>query len=1057
MLDRIVHLSIRHRWVVLALVLLFAGVGVWSFQRLPIDATPDITNVQVQINSEAEGYSPLETEQRLTFPIETALAGLPGLEYTRSISRYGLSQVTVVFEDGTDIYFARQLVNERLLAVRSQLPEGVEPELGPIASGLGEIFMYTIEAEEGALKPDGSEWTPEDLRTLQDWVIRPQLRNTPGVTEVNTIGGYQRQYHVTPWPDRLAAAGLTMNDVIEALAENNANVGAGYVERYGEQLLVRSQGQAQGIEDLQRIIVANRNGVPVRIVDVADVIMGEELRTGAATENGREVVLGTVFMLMGENSRRVAQAVAERLEVAARALPEGVIASPVYDRTELVDRTIETVEKNLLEGALLVIVVLFLLLGNIRAALITAAVIPLSMLLTITGMVQNEVSGNLMSLGALDFGLIVDGAVIIVENCLRRFGMEQHRLGRLLTRDERFQLAEGATLEVIKPSIFGVLIIALVYVPIFALSGVEGKMFHPMAFTVVFALTAALILSLTFVPAAVAMFVTGKIDEKESRVMRVARGWYEPALDWALKARNLVVAGAVGLVLLFGLIASRMGSEFIPSLDEGDIALHALRIPGTSLGQAIEMQTQLEARLRQFPEVERVVSKIGTAEVATDPMPPSVADTFIFLRPRSEWPNGWRSRADLLAEMQAAVQEIPGNNYEFTQPIQMRFNELLSGVRADVAVKVFGDDLDALLATGAEIEDIVAAIPGAEDVKVEQITGLPVLQVTPDRAALARFGLNVSDLQNTLQASLGGAVAGQIFEGDRRFDVVVRLPEQIRQDVDEIGRLRIPLPGAADGVRGFVPLQEIATIELSVGSNQISRENGKRRVVVTANVRGRDLGSFVQDVQRRVGSEVELPTGYWVEYGGTFEQLISGAQRLALVVPMALLLIFGLLYALFRSAKDAAIVFSGVPLALTGGVLALLLRGLPLSISAGVGFIALSGVAVLNGVVMLSFIRSLRAEGLPLEQAIREGALTRLRPVLMTALVASLGFIPMAFNVGAGAEVQRPLATVVIGGVISSTLLTLLVLPALYRLVHREAERDDESWEKAPLIPTPAE
>jgi len=1057
MLDRIVHLSIRHRWVVLALVLLFAGVGVWSFQRLPIDATPDITNVQVQINSEAEGYSPLETEQRLTFPIETALAGLPGLEYTRSISRYGLSQVTVVFEDGTDIYFARQLVNERLLAVRSQLPEGVEPELGPIASGLGEIFMYTIEAEEGALKPDGSEWTPEDLRTLQDWVIRPQLRNTPGVTEVNTIGGYQRQYHVTPWPDRLAAAGLTMNDVIEALAENNSNVGAGYVERYGEQLLVRSQGQAQGIEDLQRIIVANRNGVPVRIVDVADVIMGEELRTGAATENGREVVLGTVFMLMGENSRRVAQAVAERLEVAARALPEGVIASPVYDRTELVDRTIETVEKNLLEGALLVIVVLFLLLGNIRAALITAAVIPLSMLLTITGMVQNEVSGNLMSLGALDFGLIVDGAVIIVENCLRRFGMEQHRLGRLLTRDERFQLAEGATLEVIKPSIFGVLIIALVYVPIFALSGVEGKMFHPMAFTVVFALTAALILSLTFVPAAVAMFVTGKIDEKESRVMRVARGWYEPALDWALKARNLVVAGAVGLVLVFGLIASRMGSEFIPSLDEGDIALHALRIPGTSLSQAIEMQTQLEARLRQFPEVERVVSKIGTAEVATDPMPPSVADTFIFLRPRSEWPNGWRSRADLLAEMQAAVQEIPGNNYEFTQPIQMRFNELLSGVRADVAVKVFGDDLDALLATGAEIEDIVAAIPGAQDVKVEQITGLPVLQVTPDRAALARFGLNVSDLQDTLQASLGGAVAGQIFEGDRRFDIVVRLPEQIRQDVDEIGRLRIPLPGAADGVRGFVPLQEIATIELSVGSNQISRENGKRRVVVTANVRGRDLGSFVQDVQRRVGSDVELPAGYWVEYGGTFEQLISGAQRLALVVPMALLLIFGLLYALFRSAKDAAIVFSGVPLALTGGVLALLLRGLPLSISAGVGFIALSGVAVLNGVVMLSFIRSLRAEGLPLEQAIREGALTRLRPVLMTALVASLGFIPMAFNVGAGAEVQRPLATVVIGGVISSTLLTLLVLPALYRLVHREAERDDESWEKAPLIPTPAE
>jgi len=1048
MLDRIVHLSIRHRWIVLALVLLLSGIGVWSFQRLPIDATPDITNVQVQINTEADGYSPLESEQRLTFPIETALAGLPGLDYTRSVSRYGLSQVTVVFEDGTDIYFARQLVNERLLSVRSQLPEGVEPELGPIASGLGEIFMYTIEAEEGATRPDGEAWTPEDLRTLQDWVIRPQLRNTPGVTEVNTIGGYQRQYHVTPWPDRLAAAGLTMEDVIAALAQNNSNVGAGYVERYGEQLLVRSSGQAAGIEDLQRIIVSNRAGVPIRIVDVADVIMGEELRTGAATENGREIVLGTVFMLMGENSRTVANAVAERLEVAARALPDGVVATPIYDRTELVDRTIQTVETNLVEGALLVIVVLFLLLGNIRAALITAAIIPLSMLLTITGMVQNRVSGNLMSLGALDFGLIVDGAVIIVENCLRRFGMEQHRLGRLLSRDERFQLAERATLEVIKPSIFGVLIIALVYVPIFALTGVEGKMFHPMAFTVVFALTAALILSLTFVPAAVAMFVTGKVEEKESPVMRVARRWYEPALDWALKARNLVVAGAVGLVLVFGLVASRMGSEFIPNLDEGDIAMHALRIPGTSLSQAIEMQTALEARLRQFPEVERVVSKIGTAEVATDPMPPSVADTFVLLRPREDWPNRWKSRAALVAEMQAAVNQIPGNNYEFTQPIQMRFNELLSGVRADVAVKVFGDDLDALLATGGEIEDIVSGIPGAADVKVEQITGLPVLQITPDRNALARHGLNVSDLQDVLRASLGGAVAGQIFEGDRRFDVVVRLPEQIRQDVDEIGRLRIPLLGAADGVRGFVPLQELATIELEVGPNQISRENGSRRVVVTANVRGRDLGSFVSEVQRRVGAEVELPTGYYISYGGTFEQLISGAQRLALVVPAALLLIFGLLYMLFRSAKDAAIVFSGVPLALTGGVLALLLRGLPLSISAGVGFIALSGVAVLNGVVMLTFIRSLRAEGLGLDQAIREGALTRLRPVLMTALVASLGFIPMAFNVGAGAEVQRPLATVVIGGIISSTILTLLVLPALYRMAHKQGEQERETWER---------
>ncbi|MBY0563708.1 MAG: CusA/CzcA family heavy metal efflux RND transporter [Hyphomonadaceae bacterium] len=1048
MLDRIIHLSIRHRWIVLALVLLFAGVGVWSFQRLPIDATPDITNVQVQINSEAAGFSPLEAEQRVTFPIETAVAGLPGLDHTRSLSRYGLSQVTIVFEDGTDIYFARQLINERLQSVRSQLPDGVEPELGPIATGLGEIFMYTVEAQEGARKPDGTEWTPEDLRTLQDWVIRPQLRSTPGVTEVNTIGGYVRQYHVTPWPDRLAAAGLTMNDVVEALEANNSNVGAGYVERYGEQLLIRSSGQAHSIEDLQRIIVANRGGVPIRVIDVADVIIGEELRTGAATENGREVVLGTVFMLMGENSRTVSRAVAERLEVAARALPEGVVAVPIYDRTALVDRTIKTVATNLVEGALLVIVVLFLLLGNIRAALITAAVIPLSMLMTITGMVQYGVSGNLMSLGALDFGLIVDGAVIIVENCLRRFGMEQHRLGRLLTHDERFRLAETATVEVIKPSIFGVLIITLVYVPIFALTGVEGKMFHPMAFTVMFALTAALLLSLTFVPAAVALFVTGKVEEKESRVMRAARGWYAPALDWALGARRMVIAGAIGLVLLSGLVASRMGSEFIPSLDEGDIALHALRIPGTSLTQAIEMQSALEARLLQFEEVERVVSKIGTAEVATDPMPPSVADTFVLLRPRGEWPNPWKSRRALVAEMQAAVEQIPGNNYEFTQPIQMRFNELISGVRSDVAVKVYGDDLDQLGAIAGEIEDVLAGIDGAADVKIEQVTGLPVLQIEPDRVALARHGLNVSDLQDVLRVSLGGAVAGQVFEGDRRFDIVVRLPEQLRQNVDEIGRLRIPLPGAADDVRGFVPLQEVATVNLIIGPNQISREDGKRRIVVTANVRGRDLGSFVSEVQRRVGAEVEVPAGYWIGYGGTFEQLISAAQRLSLVVPAALLLIFGLLYALFRSVKDSAIVFSGVPLALTGGVLALVLRDLPLSISAGVGFIALSGVAVLNGVVMLTFIRSLRAEGRSLEEAIREGALTRLRPVLMTALVASLGFIPMAFNVGAGAEVQRPLATVVIGGIISSTLLTLLVLPALYRMVHREAEREDEAWER---------
>ena len=1038
MLERIIHLSIRHRWLVVAAVLLSAAVGVWSFQRLPIDAVPDITNVQVQINTEAAGYSPLEVEQRVTFPIETAIAGLPGLEYTRSISRYGLSQVTIIFRDGTDIYFARQLVNERLQSVRAELPAGVEPKPGPIATGLGEIFMYIVEPLPGSRKPDGSMWSPEDLRTLQDWVVRPQLRNVPGVTEVNTIGGYERQYHVTPYPARLSAYGLTMTDVVSALQRNNANVGAGYVERHGEQRLVRVMGQAGNLDDLRNIVIEQRAGVAIRVADVADVLMGEELRTGAATQNGREVVLGTVFMLIGENSRTVSQAVSAKLTEAARSLPAGVTVKPVYDRTSLVERTISTVEKNLAEGALLVVVVLFLLLGNIRAALITAAIIPLAMLLTITGMVQTRVSGNLMSLGALDFGLIVDGAVIIVENCLRRFAEAQHKLGRLLTRDERFSLAESASAEVIRPSLFGILIIAIVYVPIFALTGVEGKMFHPMAFTVVMALGAALVLSLTFVPAAVAMTITGKVSEKESLPMRAARSAYDPLLRLAIKARWLVVLAAVALVVWAGLAATRLGSEFMPNLDEGDVALHALRIPGTGLKQALGMQAILEARVKDFPEVDQVFAKLGTAEVATDPMPPSVADTFVMLKSRSEWPDPGKPKAQLVAEMQQALQDIPGNNYEFTQPIQMRFNELISGVRSDVAVKVFGDDLTELLKLGNAVEAVLSGIEGSQDGKVEQITGLPVLQITPDRKAMARFGLNVADVQDVIRTSVGGATAGTIFEGDRRFSVVVRLPEAQRSKVEEIERLRIPLSAAkVNEGPNFVPLGEVARVETVVGPNQISRENGKRRVVVTANVRGRDLGSFVSELQEKVRANVQLPPGYWIEFGGTFQQLISASKRLQTVVPLGLLLIFGLLYSLFGSIKDAAIVFSGVPLALTGGIAALVLRDMPLSISAGVGFIALSGVAVLNGVVMISFIKSLREEGHGLEEAIREGALTRLRPVLMTALVASLGFVPMALNVGAGSEVQRPLATVVIGGIVSSTLLTLLLLPALYRLVHR--------------------
>lgn len=1062
LLERVVRLAIAHRWLMLLLTVAVSALGVWSFRQLPIDATPDITNVQVQINTEAPGYTPLEAEQRVTFAIETALAGLPRLHYTRSLSRYGLSQVTVVFKDGTDIYFARQQVAERLQQVRSQLPAGLEPELGPIATGLGEIFMYTVEAAPGATRPDGEPWTPTDLRTLQDWVVRPQLRSVPGVTEVNTIGGYARQIHVTPDPAKLVAYGLTLQDVVAAVAANNANLGAGYIERGGQQYLVRVPGQVASIEALGQIVLDRRDGVPIRVRDVADVGEGPELRTGAATQDGREVVLGTVFMLIGENSRAVAQASAAKLRAIATSLPAGVDVHPVYDRTALVDRTIATVRTNLVEGAMLVIAVLFLLLGNIRAALITAAVIPLAMLMTVTGMVRGGVSGNLMSLGALDFGLIVDGAVIIIEHCLRRFGEAQQRLGRLLDRDERFELTAQATAEVIRPSLFGVAIITAVYLPVFALTGIEGKMFHPMAFTVVFALSSAMLLSLTFVPAAVAVFLGGRVQEKENRALRAARVLYEPALEWALRARWAVVAGAAALVIGSGMLASRLGSEFIPSLDEGDIALHALRIPGTSLSQAVEMQALLEQRIRAFPEVHRVFGKIGTAEVATDPMPPSVADAFVMLKPRDQWPDPRKPAAQLVAEIEAAVKQLPGNNYEFTQPIQMRMNELISGVRADVAVKLYGDDLAILVAVGEQIEAVMKGVDGAADVALESTTGLPLLTITPDPDALIRYGLNQSAVQDAVAIAVGGAVAGQLFEGDRRFDLVVRLPEALRSDPARLADLPIPLPADRDGDEsarlanwasggpGVVPLREIARIAVTEGPNQINRENGKRRVVITANVRGRDLGGFVAALRARIASEVAIPPGYWIGYGGTFEQLIAASQRLGVVVPLTLLMIFGLLFMAFGSARDALVVFSGVPLALTGGVLALWLRELPLSISAGVGFIALSGVAVLNGVVMISFIRRLREQGVVLREAIRDGALGRLRPVLMTALVAALGFLPMAFNVGAGAEVQRPLATVVIGGILSSTLLTLLVLPAVYRLVHDRAVRH------AVTLPTPA-
>ncbi len=1026
MLDHIITFSLARRGLILAFVVALVSLGIWNFTRLPIDAVPDITNVQVQVNTAAPGYTPLEVEQRVSAPLENAMAGLPKLSYTRSVSRYGLAQITVVFAEGTDIYFARQQVGERLNAARSTLPAGVEPALGPIATGLGEIFMFTVDAEPGARNPDGSAVTPTDLRSVHDWIIRPQLLRVPGVVEINPIGGFKKEILVAPDPAKLLAYHLTAADVVRAIEQNNDNRGAGFIEHQGAQWLMRVPGQASDMQQLSDIVVREDRGVPVRVKDVAEVSLGQELRSGAATQNGHEVVMSTVFMLIGENSRTVASGVADKLKEIQVSLPPGISATAVYDRTTLVNKTLKTVQKNLIEGALLVVVVLFVFLGNIRAALLTAAVIPIAMLMTITGMVQNKVSANLMSLGALDFGLIVDGAVIIVENCLRRLS-EAGRNGEQPLRD-RLAVVSDATREVIRPALFGVFIITAVYLPIFALTGVEGKMFHPMAITVVIALLSAMLLSVTFVPAGVAFLFRKPIREQDNIIVRQARSLYRPLILAALKFRWFVMVAAIVFVGVCGYLATRLGSEFIPNLDEGDIAMHALRIPGTSLGQAVRLQEQLELEIKKLPEVERVFAKIGTAEVATDPVPPSVADNFIILKPRDAWPDPDKPKSQVVAELEAQVTPIPGNRYEFLQPIQMRFNELIAGVRAELAVKVFGDDFDQLIALGDAIESVIAAVPGAADVAVEQATGLPVMTIEPKRDMLGRYGVSMTQLQDLVATALGGRVAGQFYEGDRRADIVVRLPEALRSDPDWLANLPVPLPGGS-----YVPLGELADLRLVTGYNQVYRENGKRRIVVGTNVRGRDLGSFVSEVQQAVQARVDIPPGYWVEYGGTFQQLESATQRLAVVVPLTLILILGLLV---MALRDAAVIFSGVPLALTGGIIALLIRDIPFSISAAVGFIALSGIAVLNGLVMVAFIRDLRHHGHALEDALIEGALTRLRPVLMTALVASLGFVPMAFNTGIGSEVQRPLATVVIGGIVSSTLLTLVVLPALYRLVH---------------------
>ncbi|WPO67632.1 CusA/CzcA family heavy metal efflux RND transporter [Acinetobacter haemolyticus] len=1030
--DRLIQFAIRNAIWVMLFVMTWIAIGVWSYQKLPIDAVPDITNTQVQINTQANGYTALEVEQRITYPIETAMAGIPNLEQTRSISRYGLSQVTIIFKDGTDIYWARQLINQRLQEADGQLPDAVDPVMSPISTGLGEIYQWVIKAKADAKKEDGTPYTAMDLREIQDWIVRPQLQRVKGVAEINSIGGYNKTYIVSPDLKRLQQLQISLTEFQTALQENNENRGAGFIEENGQQLTVRVPGMLSSVEDIQNITVSVKNGLPIRVADIASVAIGHDLRTGAATYNGEETVLGIAMMMMGENSRTVAQAVDAKIQEIQMTLPKGVEIETVYDRTSLVNKAIKTVQKNLVEGAILVIVILFIFLGNFRAALITACVIPLSMLFTLTGMAEQNISANLMSLGALDFGIIVDGAVVIVENCIRRLAEAQHHAGRLLTRQERFKEVFLAAKQARKPLLFGQAIIMVVYLPIFALTGVEAKMFHPMAMTVVMALLGAMILSVTFVPAAVALFVTGEVKEKESRWMQALKGKYQQLLDLAYQFRLVVVTLAISILLLTGILSTKIGSEFAPQLSEGDFAVQQMRSPSTGLEQSLRMQETTEKLiLKNFPEVKAIFARTGTAEVATDVMPPNISDAVILLKPKKEWENPKESIDELRTRMQAFLATIPGNNSEFSQPIELRFNELISGIRSDVGIKVFGDDMDVLNTQAQAIAQKVQNISGATAVKVEQTSGLPVLNVEINHALAAQYGLSVRSIQDVVAASVGGQNVGQILQGDRRFDFEIRLPDNQRT-AQSLAQLPIQLPNG-----GLVQLQDVAKVETISGMSQVGRENGKRRVIVTANVEGRDLGSFVQELQATLKQQ-PLPAGYWLEYGGQFENLASAAARMQIVIPLALIAIFTLLMAVFHNFKESLLVFSGVPFALSGGLVALWLRDIPLSMSAGVGFIALSGVAVLNGLVMLSFIKELR-EQFDLHIATWQGAILRLRPVLMTAFVASLGFIPMAIATGTGAEVQRPLATVVIGGIISSTLLTLVILPVVYRWMNEKA------------------
>lgn len=1029
--ERIIQFSIQNAIWVLLFVCTWIAVGIYSYQKLPIDAVPDITNTQVQINTQAKGFTALEVEQRITYPIENAMAGIPDLELTRSISRYGLSQVTIVFKDGTDIYWARQQINQRIQEAQPELPAQIAPTMSPVSTGLGEIYQWVLKADPNAKKPDGTAYTPMDLREIQDWIVRPQLQRVKGVAEVNTIGGFEKTYVVSPDLNRMQQLNISLEQLQQALAQNNENRGAGYIEDNGQQLTVRVPGAFNGLSDIENTMLGSPNGSSIRVGDIAQVSIGHDLRTGAATYNGKETVLGVAMMAMGGNSRTVSKAVDAKLQDIQNSLPKGVVIETAYDRTTLVEKAIKTVQKNLVEGAILVIIILFLFLGNIRAALITACVIPLSMLFTLTGMAQKNISANLMSLGALDFGIIVDGAVVIVENCIRRLAHTQQLLKRPLTQSERFKEVFLAARQARRPLIFGQLIILVVYLPIFALSGVEAKMFHPMALAVVLALVAAIILSITFVPAAVALWVKGDIQEKESRWMLWLKAKYQQTLDISYQYKAVVLIFALCVLVITGFISTKLGSEFAPQLSEGDFAIQQLRSPSTGLEESLRIQKNTEKLLlKSFPEIKAVFARTGTAEVATDVMPPNISDGYIMLKPRSEWPNPKESLDELRGRMVTYLATIPGNNSEFSQPIELRFNELISGVRSDVGVKIFGDDMNVLNTEATKISKIIQQISGSSAVKVEQTSGLPLLNVEVNKTLAAQYGLSVRSIQDLVATSIGGQSVGEILEGDRRFDFVIRLGEQDRS-VASVSQLPIQLPNG-----GSILLSDVAQVSTIEGINQVSRENGKRRVVVTTNVEGRDLGSFVSDVQTQLKAYT-LPSGYWIEYGGQFENLASAKARMQIVIPLALITIFILLMAVFHNVKESLLVFTGVPFALTGGVLFLWLRDIPLSMSAGIGFIALSGVAVLNGLVMLTFIKELR-DKYPVHKAVWQGAILRLRPVLMTACVASLGFVPMALATGTGAEVQRPLATVVIGGIISSTLLTLVLLPVLYRWINEK-------------------